>query len=72
MKNNGTAPATSIVVYDTTPAFTTYTSQNPAAVTVGTVATVPANGAAGPLRFDVGTLNPGESAVATFGVKIDQ
>lgn len=75
VKNNGSAPATAISVYDTTPAFTTYTTQNPAAVTGGSsasVVTVPANGAAGPLEFRVGTLNPGEQAVATFGVKIDQ
>ena len=75
VKNNGTAPATAITVSDTTPAFTTYTSQNPAAITGGSapsVVTVPVNGAAGPLLFNIGTLNPGEQAVATFGVKIDQ
>jgi uncharacterized repeat protein (TIGR01451 family) len=72
--NKGTAPATAVKVFDSTPAFTTYTSTNPAAVTGGSspsVTTVPANGAAGALQFDVGTLNPGESAVATFGVIIN-
>ena len=62
-------------VSDTTPAFTTYTSTNPAAITGGSapsVLTVPANGATGPLKFNIGTLNPGEQAIATFGVKIDQ
>lgn len=75
VKNNGSAPATSVSVYDSTPAFTTYTTTNPAAVTGGSapsVVTVPNNGAAGALQFSVGTLNPGEQAVVTFGVKIDQ
>ncbi len=72
--NTGTAATTSVNVYDTTPAFTTYTSTNPVAVTGGSspsVTTVPANGASGNLEFSVGALNPGESAVVTFGVVID-
>lgn len=75
IQNNGTSAVTAAQVSDTTPAFTTYTSTNPAAITGGSspsVLTVPANGAAGPLKFNVGTLNPGEQAIATFGVKIDQ
>jgi uncharacterized repeat protein (TIGR01451 family) len=51
--NQGTTPATSLVLIDSTPAFTTYT-------TTGT------------LQFNIGTLNPGQSAVATFGVRIVQ
>jgi uncharacterized repeat protein (TIGR01451 family) len=70
--NNGTAPTTQVRVFDTTPAFTTYTSVNPAAVTPGSVTIVPANGASGALEFNVGTLNPGQSAVVTFGVIIQQ
>ena len=72
VKNNGSTPATSVKVYDTTPAYTVYTSTNPAATTVGSVTTVPGNGSAGPLQFDIGTLNPGQSAVVTFGVIIQQ
>ena len=72
IKNNGSTPATSVKVYDTTPAYTLYTSTNPAATTVGSVTTVPANGAAGSLQFDIGTLNPGQTAVVTFGVIISQ
>ena len=75
VKNNGTSAVTTAQVSDTTPAFTTYTSTNPAAITGGSapsVLTVPANGATGPLKFNIGTLNPGEQAIATFGVKIDQ
>jgi uncharacterized repeat protein (TIGR01451 family) len=70
--NNGTAPTTQVRVFDTTPAFTTYTSVNPASAIPGSVSTVPANGAAGALEFLIGTLNPGQSAVVTFGVIIQQ
>ncbi len=68
--NVGTAPATALRIFDTTPAYTVYTSTGPAATTVGTIVTVPANGANGPLEFDIGTLNPSQSAVITFGVII--
>jgi trimeric autotransporter adhesin len=68
--NVGAAPATSLRVFDTTPAYTTYTSTGPAATTVGSPVVVPANGATGPLEFDIGTLNPGQSAIITFGVII--
>ena len=70
--NVGTAPATAVRVFDTTPAYTTYTTTGPANTTIGTVATAPANGVNGPLEFDLGTLNPGQSAVITFGVIIAQ
>jgi uncharacterized repeat protein (TIGR01451 family) len=68
--NVGTAPATNLRVFDTTPAYTVYTSTGPAATTVGTVVTTPANNATGPLEFNIGTLNPSQSAVITFGVII--
>ena len=45
--NNGTAPATNIVINDSTPAYTTYTSSGPAAIagqgSAMSVATVPAD-----------------------------
>ena len=72
--NTGTAAATNVVVYDATPAFTHYTTTGAAAVTGGSapnVTTAPANNATGSLEFAVGTRNPGESAVVTFGVIID-
>lgn len=72
MTNKGTSPATSVKVFDTTPAYTVYTTTGPATTTVGSVTTTPANGAAGALEFDIGTLNPGQSAVITFGVVIAQ
>jgi hypothetical protein len=60
-------------VFDTTPAFTTYTTVNPATVPPpGSVTTAPANGASGAIEFNVGTLNPGQSVVVTFGVVIQQ
>jgi uncharacterized repeat protein (TIGR01451 family) len=71
VRNAGTAQAIGVRVFDTTPAFTTYTATVPAATTVGSVVTVPANGASGPLEFNIGNLNPGQSAVITFGVVIN-
>lgn len=69
--NDGAQDALAVVVNDVTPTFTTYHAIVPAATTVGTVGVVPANGATGPLSFNLGTLAPGASAVVTFGVKID-
>ena len=68
--NNGTANVLSLVVSDSTPAETTYTSTGPAATTVGTV-TAPGNGVAGSVSATVGTLTPSASVVLTFGVKIN-
>lgn len=70
VRNVGTAQATGVRVFDTTPAFTTYTTTGQAATTVGSVVTTPANGASGNLEFNVGNLNPAQSAVITFGVII--
>ena len=71
VRNVGTAQATGVRVYDTTPSFTTYTTTGPAQTTAGSVVTVPANGASGNLEFNVGNLNPGATAVITFGVIIN-
>ena len=68
--NIGSVAATVVKVFDTTPAYTTYTSTGPAATTRGSVTTAPANGASGALEFNIGALNPGESAIITFGVII--
>jgi uncharacterized repeat protein (TIGR01451 family) len=68
--NVGAANVSSVVVSDATPANTTYTSAGPAATTAGTV-TAPANGASGTIQASVGTLTPGQSAVITFGVRIN-
>ena len=66
--NLGSADATSVVVSDATPSFTTLSSA--AATTVGT-ATGPAVNAAGTVSASIGTLTPAQSAVVTFGVKVN-
>jgi len=69
VQNLGSANATAVTVSDATPAFTTL-STTPA-VTLGTIsAPIPAMGSAGTVTATVGTLTPGQSAVLTFGVKI--
>jgi len=68
--NIGSANATSVIVSDATPAFTVLSTTAPA-TTVGTV-TAPASGASGTVVATVGTLTAGQSAVLTFGVKIQQ
>jgi len=69
--NVGTANATAVTVSDATPAYTTMSTVP--ATTVGTItAPTPAVGAAGTVTATVGTLTPGQSAVLTFGVKIQQ
>ena len=69
--NTGVANVDSVVVSDSTPAFTTYESTVPAATTVGSISTVPADGDAGTVEATVGTLTPGQAAVITFGVRIN-
>ena len=69
--NTGTAPALNVKVFDTTPAFTLYATNGPAATTLGTL-TAPSGQVAGSLIFDIGSLSPGQSATNTFGVVIQQ
>lgn len=68
--NVGTAAVTAVVLDDATPANTTYSGAVAASTTKGTI-TPPAIGAAGTISANVGTLGPGESAVITFGIRID-
>jgi uncharacterized repeat protein (TIGR01451 family) len=69
--NVGTANATGVTVSDATPAYTVLSTAP--ATTQGTItAPTPAVGAAGTVTATVGTLTPGQSAVLTFGVKIQQ
>jgi len=83
--NTGTAPALNVTISDTTPAFTVYDNGDGSTSATGVasyttdggatftaVAAPPADGSAGSLTVNVGTLNPGESAVLYFGVKIAQ
>ncbi len=69
VSNVGSANATSVVVSDATPSYTTLSTN--ATTTVGTV-TDPGLGNAGTISATVGTLAPGQSAVVAFGVKIQQ
>lgn len=75
--NEGVSPVTTIVINDTTPAFTTLSvAPAPAVTTSGTaiVATtgINTNGATGALGATANTLNGAETATFTFSVKIDQ
>ncbi len=83
VRNTGGAPVNTVVVSDTTPAFTTYSDTNsagtadPASFTIGTAAAVaatsaPTNGVAGTIKWTIPTLNPGEVATVTFNVKINK
>jgi trimeric autotransporter adhesin len=68
--NAGVANATAVVVSDATPSFTTLSSAP--ATTVGSIAAgAPAVGGTGTINANVGTLTPGQSAVVTFGVRIN-
>ena len=69
--NAGSANATAVTVSDATPAYTTLFTAP--AVSIGAITPpTPAVGAAGTVTATVGTLTPGQSAVLTFGVKIQQ
>jgi trimeric autotransporter adhesin len=70
--NNGSTPALDVLLHDSIPTYTTYHVAAPIATTVGTVEDVPASGGTGTLRINIGTLTPGQSAVITFGVEINQ
>lgn len=70
--NVGAATASSIVVNDSTPPFTTYNATGgAAATTVGAMGSVPADGTAGLVSANVGNLTSGQFAVITFKVRID-
>jgi trimeric autotransporter adhesin len=70
VSNVGSSNATSVVVSDATPTYTTLSSA--AATTVGSIgAGSPVVGGTGTVTANVGTLTPGQSAIVTFGVKIN-
>ena len=75
VRNNGADVINNVQVFDSTPVFTTYNAATPAAVSGGSapsVVTVPANGGTGSFKFNIGSLNPGQQAIVTFAVRIDQ
>lgn len=69
--NIGSADADTIVVSDATPTYTTYHATVAAATTVGTIS-APTADTAGTVTATVGTLTPSQSAVITFGVRVEQ
>ncbi len=71
--NDGAASVSTLVVSDSTPANTVYNNGGgtaAAATNVGTI-TAPANGTTGTVQATIGTLAPSQSAVVTFGVRIN-
>ncbi|HEX2100573.1 MAG TPA: hypothetical protein VHF69_07925 [Candidatus Synoicihabitans sp.] len=68
--NTGSAPSTSIEVYDVVPNYTTYSATPVAAVSGGSAPAVDTS-ALPNIKFTIGTLAPGESATCTFSVRID-
>lgn len=69
VQNVGSASATGVTVSDATPAYTILSTLP--ATTAGVITPpTPAVGAAGTITATIGTLAPSQSAVVTFGVKI--
>ena len=74
--NTSSDSLTNIILYDTTPAYTTFLSATNGPLSTnltGLVITAPAPGAAGPVRWTLnGALAPGHSGTVTFTVAITQ
>ncbi|HNA21842.1 MAG TPA: hypothetical protein PLN40_10590, partial [Agitococcus sp.] len=70
--NEGVSPVTSVVINDTTPAFTTLSVAPTPAVSQGTTTGISTNGTTGALGANVGTMTGGQVVNFTFSVKIDQ
>jgi len=75
--NEGVSPVTTIVINDTTPAFTSLSVAPAVSVvvpgtSVGATTGISTNGATGALGATVNTLGGAETATFTFSVKIDE
>lgn len=75
-RNSGSAPLTSIVIQDATPAWTVFESAACGSLGVGLtgcgVSSQPAVGAAGAVTWSLaGILNPGETGTVTFVVRVE-
>lgn len=76
--NNGTQPLSTLLVSDSTPAFTSFAGAGcpftpPAGITGCAVTTQPAMGAQGALQWTfTGSLAPGAQVTVTYNVKLDQ
>jgi uncharacterized repeat protein (TIGR01451 family) len=77
-QNNGSTPLSTLVINDTTPAFTTFVSAAcpgvlPSGMTGCSVSTQPAVGAQGSLQWTfTGTLPAGGQLAVTYQVKLSQ
>jgi uncharacterized repeat protein (TIGR01451 family) len=74
--NNSSEPLNNIVVFDSTPAFTTFLSAAagalPANLSSVTISS-PGAGNSGPIRWNfIGTLAPGQTSTVTFSVLVSQ
>lgn len=78
VQNVGSTNATQVTVSDATPAFTTMSAAPvpvityPGTAVTGATISSPAAGTTGTVSATFPTLTPGQSAVITFGVKIQQ
>ncbi len=76
-QNNSNASIASIVINDATPTYTSFLSAScvsplPAAITVCTVTSAPAIGAAGSIKWTLtGTLSPASTGQVKYSVKVD-
>jgi trimeric autotransporter adhesin len=68
VQNVGSTSATGVTVSDATPAYTVLSTAP--ATSAGSITLQPAVAAAGTITATIGLLAPGQSAVVTFGVKI--
>ncbi len=74
--NSGSGPLTSVVINDTTPAFTSFVSAscgaNPPVITVCTLTSNPIVGTTGAIIWTLtGSLNPGSTSFVQFTVKVN-
>jgi uncharacterized repeat protein (TIGR01451 family) len=74
--NNGSGPLTTVVINDTTPAFTSFVSAacgaNPPVITVCTVTSTPSVGGTGAIVWTLtGSLSPGSTSFVVFTVKVN-
>jgi trimeric autotransporter adhesin len=73
--NDGTTSVSTLVVSDSTPAQTAYhqgpSAATAASTTLGNITSAPANGTTGTVQATIPTLAPSQTAVVTFGVRIN-
>jgi uncharacterized repeat protein (TIGR01451 family) len=72
--NTGSAAVNELFINDSTPSFTKYFNCGGSCAAIATVGVVtqPSSGSAGIVNVDVGSLNPIQTSILTFVVKIDE